>query len=316
MPARSFATGLVIRDDGAASEWNLAYPVGNGRLGALPFGGFPSERILLNEETIWSRSGPMLTPEESFEHLEAVRRLEAAGDYQAADRYFVEHLQDGQDPDSYQLAGWLELEYIGTSEHRSTQRELDLETGISRSVHTLADGSRVVQEVFASGPDDVVVITVTAGKPFGLRVSLAGSRIEDDDIVLDGAGTGDDATRFRARARVTAADEVRPVGGGLEIAAARRITIAIAVATDLDRSRVGEKRADGWQREALETLERIAKRSPESLEELAVADHRRFFDRLQLDLGATPDEVQLLPTRARLQRVKDGAHDDPDLVET
>jgi alpha-L-fucosidase 2 len=316
MPAGASSAGLVIRDDGAAAQWDLAYPVGNGRLGALPLGDFPSERILLNEETIWSRSGPMLMPDDSFEHLEAVRRLEAAGDYQAADRYFVENLQDGRDPDSYQLAGWLRLDYSGTGEHRSTHRELDLRTGIARSVHTLADGSQVVQKVFASAPDDVIVITVSAAKPIGLRVSLDGGRAEEDDVVLDGAGTGDDATRFRARARVTAAGEVRSVDGGVETAAARQITIAIAIATDLDRTRVGAKRADGWQREALDVLERIANRSPESLEEAAVADYRRFFGRVHLDLGATSDDVRALPTRARLQRVKDGVHDDPDLIET
>ncbi len=314
-PSPSFGAGPLIWDDGPATEWELAYPVGNGRLGALPFGQFPTEKILINEETIWSRSEPMLMPEDSFEHLEVVRRLEAAGDYQAADRHFVEHLQDGIDPDSYQFAGWLDLAYTGTSTLESTRRELDLSTGIARSVHTLADGSNIVQTVFASGPDDVIVVTVSAESPVGLRVSFDGGIAEGTDIVLDGAGTGHDATRFRVRVRVATDGESRTVDGGLEVASTRETTIAIAVATDLDRDVAGAKLADGWQAAALDALEQIAGQSIDSLQAAAIADHGRYFDRLHLDLGASPKPLMNLPTRKRLHRVKEGAEDDPDLVE-
>ncbi|MDD4174625.1 MAG: glycoside hydrolase N-terminal domain-containing protein, partial [Kiritimatiellae bacterium] len=95
---------LMIWDNaGAGDRWDIAYPVGNGRLGAMPFGNFPNEKILLNEETIWHRGPAKVMPEHSFEHLEAVRRLEAAGDYSGADRVFEETLQQaGINPDSYQ----------------------------------------------------------------------------------------------------------------------------------------------------------------------------------------------------------------------
>jgi alpha-L-fucosidase 2 len=138
-------SGLLLWDDGPAPEWDEAYAVGNGRIGALPLGDYPAEKILLNEETIWSRTEPMLVPADSFEHLETIRRLEAAGEYQAADEHFVANLQDGRDPDSYQLAGWLDLRYLDTAAQRATRRELDVNTGISASSHTLDDGSRLVQ---------------------------------------------------------------------------------------------------------------------------------------------------------------------------
>lgn len=307
---------VLIWDDGPADDWELAYPVGNGRLGALPFGSFPSEKILLNEETIWSRSEPMLMPEDSFEHLEIIRRLEAAGDYQAADEHFVAHLQDGRDPDSYQLAGWLELNYRDTGPLRSTRRELDLSTGITRSVHTLEDGSRLVQKVFVSAPDDVILITVSADEPTGLYLSLDGGVVENGDIVLDGAGTGDNATRFRVRARVITDGELHAADGTFEVASARETTIAISIATDLNRNVAGAKLPDGWQATALDTLELIAGQSIDSLEAAAIADHSRYFDRMHLDLGASPEPLMNLPTRERLHRVKVGAGDDPDLVET
>ena len=81
---------LMIWDDRPASRWDTAYPVGNGRLGAMPWGLFPEEKILVNEETIWTRSDSFGMPEDSHQHLDEVRRLEAAGDYAGADRYVGE----------------------------------------------------------------------------------------------------------------------------------------------------------------------------------------------------------------------------------
>jgi alpha-L-fucosidase 2 len=275
-------SGLLLWDDGPAPEWDEAYAVGNGRIGALPLGDYPAEKILLNEETIWSRTEPMLVPADSFEHLETIRRLEAAGEYQAADEHFVANLQDGRDPDSYQLAGWLELRYLDTAAQRSTRRELDLNTGISTSIHTLDNGSRLVQKVFASAPDDVILISVTGENRFGLRVALDGSRVDDGDLILDGAGTGDDATRFRVRARVSTDGALLDVDGGINITSAREVRIIIAIATDLDRHIVGAKLADGWQAAALDALQQIAGRSVDSLQAAAVADHRQYFDRTKL----------------------------------
>ena len=90
--------GLVIRDDRPADNFEVAYPVGNGRLGAMPFGSFPQERILLNEESIWANPGPMYMAENLFPHLEKVRELEDAGDYAAVDKYFEANISGSLSP--------------------------------------------------------------------------------------------------------------------------------------------------------------------------------------------------------------------------
>lgn len=73
--------GLTLRADSPAEKWDLAYPVGSGRLGAMPWGTFPTEKILINEETIWANAGEMKIREDAFEHLEKIRELDAAGEY-------------------------------------------------------------------------------------------------------------------------------------------------------------------------------------------------------------------------------------------
>ena len=107
------ARECLIWDDQPASSWDVAYPVGNGRLGAMPFGTFPEEQVLINEETIWSRRETFGMPKDSFLHLEKVRELERAGDYSGADAYFEKHLQNGQDPCGYQVLGSLRLKISG-----------------------------------------------------------------------------------------------------------------------------------------------------------------------------------------------------------
>ena len=102
--------GLVIWDDGPAKKWDVAYPVGNGRVGAMPFGAFPEERVLVNEETIWQRKPGMVMPEDGFQRLEKVRELEAAGDYEGADRYFEKNIQGRQPPVQLPVGGVVGVE--------------------------------------------------------------------------------------------------------------------------------------------------------------------------------------------------------------
>ena len=314
--AQTDQSGLVIWDNAAAEEWDEAYPVGNGRLGAMPFANYPKEKILINEETIWHRSAPMAMPEDSFEHLEKVRELEAAGDYAGADRYFEKHLQDDSRPDSYQLAGWLNLEYRKTAPLKETYRALDLKAGISRNVYTLADGSRITQDVFAAGADDVIAVSITSDKPIDLAVMMDGGTIRDGDVVKTAAATGENATRYVSRVRVLPADKTQAAGNALEVRDAKRIIIYLSVATDFDREHAGAKLAEGWQDKALKDLDAVSGKSPDRVRKTAVAEHKRYFDRMEVDFGNTSEDVLALPTGQRLQRIKDGQHNDPDLIET
>ena len=73
---------------------------------------------------------------------------------------------------------------------------------------------------------------------------------------------------------------------------------------------------DGWQSKAIYDLNRIKQDTPEAIETKTVQDYRRYFDRVDVDFGQTADDVLKLPTKTRLQRIKDGKNDDPDLLET
>ena len=306
----------LIWDNAPADKWDQAYPVGNGRLAAMPWGSFPQERILINEETIWQRTNPLTMPADSFEHLEKVRELEAAGDYQAADRYFERHLQIDCDPDSYQLAGWLTLEYLVDSAARKTYRALDLGTGIARNIYTLADGSQITQEVFVGSCHDVVVVHIVADQPFGLRVFLDGGKVQNDDIVKNSSGDGEQATKFVTRVRAFPTEKTQTAADSLEIRGAKEIVIYLSTATDFDRHDSAAKLPEGWQKKAGQDLDAVGKVTVEEVRSAAVSEHKSYFDRVNIKLGETSQEVMSLPTRERLQRIKQGKHDDPHLIET
>ncbi len=306
----------IIRDDKPAESWDVAHPVGNGRLGAMPWGGFPEERILINEETIWENRGGKKIVDRAAEHLEVIRELVARGDYQAADEHFETHIQDGGRPYAYQLVGWLELDYGGEAGLAETRRELDLSTGIATSRHTLDDGATITQHVFASAVDDVIVVQVEASRPVTFTAAIDGARAADGGLVLEHQAEGEHGTRFVSRVRALPAGAATTTGdGNLKIRETESATLVLSVATDVNRDAPGGPRlADGWQTAAAATLDALEDRDPRALRDDAVAEHRSYFDRVSLDLGATAPDIRALPTRERLARLRDGRHDDPELA--
>ncbi|MDQ8201781.1 glycoside hydrolase family 95 protein [Pelagicoccus sp. SDUM812003] len=305
----------TIRDDQAAVEWTDAYPVGNGRLGAMPFSQFPTEKILLNEETIWHRGPDLRMPKDSFKHLETIRELEAAGKYAEADRVFETKLQKPADPYSYQYLGWLQLDYLTDASLESTNRQLELQTGIASTTHTLSDGNQVTQRVYASAPLDLLVVEITATSPIGLRLSIEDGRVEDGDLVLDGISDGEHPDRTRYQGRFRFAESANAENDTLLAPARRSHTLLLSAATNFDLHRSGTMLSDGWQSANIQKLD-TAENSLATLRQTAIADHRTYFDRVTIDLGETAPEIASLTTPERLKRIQDGNTDDPDLIET
>ncbi len=310
------AASLVMKADSPATQWDLAYPIGNGRLGAMPWGNFPTEKILINEETIWAKNGELHATGNISEHLEKIRELEAAGNHFEADRYYAKNMQDGKKPNSYQLVGWLELHYPSESPLQTTERTLDLSTGIASSTHTLEDGNVITQQVVASHPDDLILIHITSTQPIPLDVTLPGAKVENGDLVLRKQADGPEGTKFVSRIRAITDGRMSPSEDSLAVRHSREITLLLSVATDVDRNAPGKPLAEGWQDKALKDLDQVKDQPFPQLSERALADHRQYFERVSVDFGTTANEIRSLTTAKRLERIRKGAHDDPDLIET
>jgi alpha-L-fucosidase 2 len=294
-----------------APQWDHAMPLGNGRLGAMVFGAVNRERIQLNEESLWMPSGNPLERDnpEALTHLPEVRRLLFAGDPAGAMRLAEKYMMGRPSRvHSYQTLADLRLtfEHGGTSaEYR---RELDLDAGVARVSYRIGD-VRYTREIFASHPDQAIVVRLSADRPGRTSLDVWMDRPQDARTVTAGddrldmtgclwCGTG---PSFQASLKVV------PQGGKVEgfperifVDGADAVTIVVAAATSF---RGGDPRADVDRR-----LAAAAAKPYDALRSAHVADHRSLFRRASLDLGSRAD-VAALPTDERLERVKKGERD-------
>lgn len=307
-----------------ATRWLEALPVGNGTLGAMVFGGTDRERIQLNEQTLWDGYKRDTVNPDALKFLPEVRRLLFEGHNEEAAELAGEHLMGNPARvKSYQPLGDLILEMgpgasplsaPGASASPSDQnpladyrRELDLRTATSKTTFTVGDAT-FTREAFASRPDGVIVVHVACDKPNRVTLAIKLERSQDaetvpmgeDRLVLRGK-VGDPkgkGMRFEGQLlAIPASGRIWADPKALRVSAADSLTIFIAAATTYNH--------DDPHVECTRILDELVKPTYGQLHSRNVADHRKIFGRVDLDLGVGPD----LPTDERLAAVKDGAHD-------
>jgi alpha-L-fucosidase 2 len=311
----------------ATAEWVRALPVGNGRLGAMVFGGVVHERLQLNEDTLWA--GRPYDPVNPAAHdaLPQVRQLIADARYRDAARLVDDQVLStpkGQMP--YETLGSLYLTFPETTTASNYRRDLDLDTAIARTMYTI-DGTTFTRQVFASPVDQVIVVRLTASRPgrvqfraalaTPLRATITAS--PDGTIVMAGVnGDGPGATAdgrpltgaltFQTRVRVIAdGGETTTEDGTVSVTGANAATLLIAAATSYVR--FDDVSGDPEAR-TRETIARAAAKPFAALRDAHVREHQRLFRRVSLDLG--PASASARPTDERIAAFADGG--DPALA--
>lgn len=153
---------LVLWYTRPATRWVEALPIGNGRLGAMIFGGVHVERLQLNEDTLWSGGPRRWDNPRARDVLPEVRRSIAAGDYAGVDALCRQ--MQGPYNESYQPLGDLYLRFSESAEPADYTRDLNLYTAMA-GVRYLFGDATVTREVFASAPDQVIVIRLSCDRP-------------------------------------------------------------------------------------------------------------------------------------------------------
>ena len=310
---------------GAGAEWVRALPVGNGRLGAMIFGGVVHERLQLNEDTLWAgRPYDPVNPDAKTA-LPEVRRLLTEGRYADAARLVSEKVMAkplAQMP--YQTLGDLTLTFPETDSVERYRRDLDLTTATAH-VSYVARGVRFEREVFASAPAQTIVVRLTASAPgqisFEARLQTPQRATTEatgaGDLVMrgvngDGRGTTADgramtgALRFEARVRVLTTGGTRTSAqGAIVVRGADAVTLLITAATSYRR--FDDVSADPAARVA-GALDSAARRSVDALRVAHVRDYQALFTRVTLDAGPS----RPAPTDDRVRSFSAG--NDPGLA--
>jgi alpha-L-fucosidase 2 len=298
-----------------AKQWVEALPVGNGRMGAMVFGGPAEERIQFNEDTLWTGKPHDYSHPGAAEHLEEIRRLLWEGKQREAQdlasRTFMS-IPLGQM--AYQPFGDLRLTFEGHDQPEDYRRELDLDSATA-TVSYQVGGVTYQREVIASHPANAIVVRLSASKPgqlnFAVRLApahaAAKGAVESDQLTFGGqveaGGLG-----FEARLRVI------PQGGalarttdGLKVEGADSAVLVLVAATSFeDYQHIGAGPGARNQK----TLAALKGKSYSALRSAHLKDHRALFRRVSVDLGATP--ATELPTDERLKQC--GKTDDPQLA--
>ncbi len=158
----------VLWYEAPAEQWVEALPVGNGRLGAMVFGGVESERLQLNEDTLWSGYPRDCNNPGAKDVLPFVREAIFAGDYERADE-LAKGMQ-GTFTQSYQPFGDLRLYFEHEGEVTAYRRDLDLDTAVASVSYRIGE-TNYTRELFASAPDQAILLRLTADKPGQLNLS-------------------------------------------------------------------------------------------------------------------------------------------------
>jgi alpha-L-fucosidase 2 len=320
--SRSFNTSTVLWYSTPAAKWEDALPVGNGRLGAMVFGKNGEERIQLNEETYWS-GGPYSTVvKDGYKFLPEIQKKVFEEKYLAAHNLFGRYLMGYPvEQQKYQSLANLHLFFKNQDSINDYKRWLDLETGIS-SVSYTANGINYQRDVFVSSPDQVIVVRLSSDKPgsISFAANLRGERNQahsnyatdyfrmdpygNDGLVLTGKSADymgvDGKLKYEARIKaVPEGGNMRTDGIDLIIENANAVTLYFAAATNFvnykDVSADQHKRVDAY-------FKGIENKKYATVFEAAIADHKKYFSRVSLNLPQT--ENSFLPTNERVIKIQ------------
>lgn len=307
---------LELWYDRPASEWVEALPVGNGRLGAMVFGGGATERIQFNEDTLWRGEPRSYANQGAHRWLAEIRSLLFAGRQAEAEELAMERFMSVPLRQmAYQSFGDLLIERDGVQESAVTayRRYLNLDSAVA-GVEFASNGVSHTQEVFASFPRQVLVVRLAAS---GDRQLAFTARIETSHLVEFNGGDGDalrlsgrvedGAIRFEARVSIRTDGEVSFDGGKVRVKNASAATLLLAGATNYVNFR--DVSADPAQR-TMAVLDEASGIPFQDIRRESVASYRDLFRRVQLDLGTSPAATE--PTDQRI--AKFAGRTDPQLV--
>jgi alpha-L-fucosidase 2 len=335
------ASASTIWFDTPSRHFTESLPLGNGRLGAMVFGGVEEERIILNETGMWSGSPQDADRPDAAKALPEIRRLLLEGKNLEAEALIAANFTcagkgsgygNGANVPygSYQVLGDLKIAFtppadVAASPVTNYRRELDLRDAIARTSYEQG-GVRFTREVFVSKPAEAVILRITADKAGAISGTFALSRPENAKDTLEGKGAlsligqlpdgfgGSKGVRFAACLKVHAkGGKVSGDRSRVVVTGADELLVVVAAATDI-KTFAGRAVADAGAT-AADDLVRALAQPYEKLRAAHIADHRKYYDRVALRLDGGDKVAATKPTPERLRAFAEGAND-PDLVAT
>ena len=296
-----------------AKVWMESLPIGNGRLGAMTYGGIEEEKLALNESTMWSgQYNENQNKPFGREKMNQLRKLFFEGKLSEGNRIAGDNLHGNQTSFGTHLPiGDLKMQFI-YPEGKVTgyRRSLSLDEAIS-SVSFNSGGVNYKREYFATNPDNVLVLRLTADKQKSITMNMgldlmrqADLSVENNQLVFTGKVDfplhGPGGVCFEGRIAVLADNgEVKMEQSGVSIKEADAVTLIVDVRTDYKSPDYKTLCADG--------VEKAAVKSYDELKQAHIKDYNTLYNRVSIHFGQ--DANRAMPTDVRWKQVKEGKTD-------
>lgn len=303
-----------------AKVWNEALPIGNGRLAAMVFGDPVNEKLQLNESTFWSGGPSRNDNPDGLSVLDSVRYYIFKEDYQRADVLANRGLSAKQLHGSmFQVVGNLNLAFDGIDSYTDYYRELDLEKAVFTTSYKV-DGVTYKREIFASKPDQVIVVKLSADKPGKLSFAASfdgplqkSARVLDTNTLeMTGiSGTHEGVTgqvKFDARAKILNSGGTTTIEANkINVSKANEVVILISIATNF----TDYKTLSADETKQCANYLAVAEKKPYSVMlKNHIAVFQKYFNRVSFDLGTS--SAAKLPTDVRIKDFSKSF--DPELI--
>ena len=296
-----------------AKVWMESLPIGNGRLGAMTYGGIEEEKLALNESTMWSgQYNENQNKPFGREKMNQLRKLFFEGKLSEGNRIAGDNLHGNQTSFGTHLPiGDLKMQFI-YPEGKVTgyRRSLSLDEAVS-SVSFNSGGVNYKREYFATNPDNVLVLRLTADKQKSITMNMgldlmrqADLSVEDNQLVFTGKVDfplhGPGGVCFEGRIAVLADNgEVKMEQSEVGIKEADAVTLIVDVRTDYKSPDYKTLCADG--------VKKAAAKSYDELKQAHIKDYNTLYNRVSIHFGQ--DANRALPTDVRWKQVKEGKTD-------
>lgn len=304
---------LTLWYDEAASKFEEALPIGNGRLGGMVYGNVAKDRISLNESTVWNMSPGNNNKSGAANRLAEARQKIFSNDATGACNAVNAMIGGGQA--AFQPVGNLYLEFSGHTAS-NYRRELDLKTAIAKTTYS-SGGVTYTREYFASFTDQVIVIRLSANQPGKISCAVSmdsphGNKnfsTSGNDLLLLNVTVNSSGIRFQTRVKVkTDGGTVSAANNKININGANSATVLVAVGTNFrsynDVTANQVTRAETY-------INNVNQKTYDNILADHLSSYRELFDRADINPG-TPTNDSTLTTDEQIKRFS--ISNDPQLV--
>lgn len=319
------ATEIVFKS--SAQHFTQSLPIGNGRVGAMHFGGTQRDTIILNEISMWSGGSIEADSPDAYQYLKPIQDLLLQGKNAEAQKLLEKHFVTepkkgtcwGNAKDchygSYQMLGLLELFWHENAQISDYKRILNVENAMATTSYK-RNGVAVKQRLFADFSNDIIWVEITSEKPIlAMDIHLkrsenASVKLFDNQLIMQGQLPNGDqkGMRFASIVSVESEGKISPKETFISVENSQKIVLRISSATNYQYKNGGLSNEDVVQK-TQKYLQNTQKITFDEAFSKSYTMYSGIFNRNRWEMPSSAENVAHLTTAERLVNYQKGLKD-------